>query len=79
MASGLITVGGLVFTNLGIRLVGAATATLVGSIEPALTAFLAWLILQESLDPRQMIGIAIVTLSIAGLGLEKKQSTLHRN
>jgi len=79
MASGLITVGGLVFTNLGIRLVGAATATLVGSIEPALTAFLAWLMLQETLDPRQMVGIAIVTLSIAGLGLEKKQSTLHGN
>jgi len=79
MASGLITVGGLVLTNLGIRLVGAATATLVGSIEPALTACLAWLILQETLDPRQMIGIAIVTLSIAGLGLEQKQSRLHGN
>lgn len=79
MASGLITVGGLVFTNLGIRLAGAATATLVGSIEPALTALLAWLILQETLDPRQMVGIAIVTISVAGLGLEKQQSTLHRN
>ncbi|MDR9403406.1 MAG: EamA family transporter [Halothece sp. Uz-M2-17] len=71
LGSGLITLGGLVFTNLGIRLVGAPTATLVGSIEPALTAVAAWLILQEVLDPRQIIGIVTVTLSIAGLGLEK--------
>ncbi len=69
--SGAITLGGLVFTNLGIGLVGAPTATLIGSIEPALTAILAWLILQETLESRQMIGIAIVTLSIAGLGLDK--------
>ena len=74
LGSGIITVGGLVFTNLGIRLVGAATATLVGAIEPALTAVVAWLILQESLDLRQIIGIAIVTLSIAALGLEPKIS-----
>ncbi|AFZ45198.1 protein of unknown function DUF6 transmembrane [Halothece sp. PCC 7418] len=79
--SGLITLGGLVFTNLGIRLVGAATATLVGSIEPALTALVAWFILQETLDPRQVIGVAIVTLSIAGLGGENRNppSTFHRN
>jgi len=81
MGSGLITLGGLVFTNLGIRLVGAATATLVGSIEPALTALVAWFILQETLDPRQIIGVAIVTLSIASLGLERRQqhSNFHRN
>jgi len=79
--SGLITLGGLVFTNLGIRLVGAATATLVGSIEPALTALVAWFILQETLDPRQIFGVALVTLSIASLGLErrKQSSTFHRN
>jgi drug/metabolite transporter (DMT)-like permease len=79
--SGLITLGGLVFTNLGIRLVGAATATLVGSIEPALTAVVAWFILQETLAPRQILGVAIVTLSIASLGLERRQqnSTLHGN
>ncbi|AFZ50187.1 EamA family transporter [Dactylococcopsis salina] len=71
LGSGLITVGGLVFTNVGIRLVGASTATLVGSIEPALTAVLAWIILQESIEPRQMIGVAIVTISIAGLGLDR--------
>ncbi len=79
IVSGVITLGGLVFTNLGIRLVGASTATLVGSIEPALTAVVAWLILQETLDLRQIIGIAIVTLSIAGLGLEKQapNSSFH--
>jgi len=70
--SGFITLGGLVFTNLGIGLVGAPTATLIGSTEPAFTAILAWLILQETLEPRQMVGIAIVTLSIAGLGVAKK-------
>lgn len=79
LGSGLISLGGLFFTNLGIRLVGAAKATLIGAIEPAFTAVLAWMILQETLEPRQMIGIAIVTISIAGLGLEKQQSYLDES
>ena len=76
--SGLVTLGGLVFTNLGIRFVGAATATLVGSIEPALTAIFAWIVMQEALEIRQIIGIAIVTLSIAVLSLEQRSSPQQR-
>lgn len=78
-ASGLITVGGLVCTNIGIRLVGAPTATLIGSSEPILTGILAWLILQENLELRQIAGIIMVTIFIAGLGMEKQQSAFHRN
>lgn len=76
--SGIITLGGLVFTNVGIRLVGAATATLVGAIEPALTAILAWMMIQETLEIRQMIGIGIVTLSIASLGFHRQKITTHQ-
>ena len=79
LISGLVTVGGLVFTNLGIRLVGAPTASLVGSSEPVLTTVLAWLLLQENLELRQVAGMMLVTLSISGLGVEKQVSTFHRN
>ncbi len=71
LISGLVTFAGHVLYNSGIRLIGATTAAMVGTINPALTVLLAWVAIQESLTPLQTTGVVIVTLSVAALSRNK--------
>lgn len=71
LISGLVTFAGHVLYNSGIRLIGATTAAMVGTINPALTVVLAWAAIQESLTPLQTTGVVIVTLSVAALSRKK--------
>ncbi len=71
LLSALATAAGHLLNNLGIRWVGATAAAMVGSANPALTAVLAALILQEHLSWVQDLGVALVTLSVALLSLSK--------
>ncbi|NJN20750.1 MAG: EamA family transporter [Leptolyngbya sp. RL_3_1] len=75
LLSGLVTFAGHVLYNSGIRLVGATTAAMVGTINPALTVILAWVAIQESLTPLQTTGVGIVTLSVAALSQHKPHPT----
>jgi drug/metabolite transporter (DMT)-like permease len=75
LLSGAVTLAGLLFHNIGIGLVGAPTAALVGSSEPIFTSLLAWLALQEKLQPGQILGIFLVTTGISVLSIEKKQAS----
>jgi drug/metabolite transporter (DMT)-like permease len=74
LLSGLVTFAGHVLYNSGIRLVGATTAAMVGTINPALTVILAWVAIQESLTPLQTAGVGIVTLSVAALSRKKTRN-----
>lgn len=65
LLSGLVTLSGHLLNNIGIRIVGATTASMVASTNPALTVVLAWLAIQETLGGRQIVGVLIVTLSVA--------------
>lgn len=44
----------------GLKRVGAATASIVSTLEPVVTVTLAWVLLGESLDPIQIAGGALV-------------------
>jgi drug/metabolite transporter (DMT)-like permease len=68
--SALVTFGGHLLNNIGIRMIGATTASMIGVSNPALTVILAWLTIQELLNGLQIVGVAIVTLSVALLSLE---------
>ncbi len=70
--SALVTFSGHLINNFGIRLIGASTASMIGATNPALTVLLAWITIQEKLSGLQILGVTIVTLSVALLSLERR-------
>jgi drug/metabolite transporter (DMT)-like permease len=74
LLSALATFSGHVINNIGIRMIGATTASMIGASNPALTVILAWLTIHETLSGLQIGGVVIVTLSVALLSLEKSRS-----
>jgi drug/metabolite transporter (DMT)-like permease len=74
--SALVTFSGHLINNFGIRLIGASTAAMIGATNPALTVVLAWLTIQETLNGLQVLGVSIVTLSVALLSLDRPAKTL---
>lgn len=75
LLSAIVTFAGHLLNNLGIRLIGAASASMIGASNPALTVILAWLTIQETLNGLQVIGVLIVTLSVASLSWEHRRSS----
>ncbi|BAY89961.1 DMT family transporter [Tolypothrix sp. LEGE 11397] len=69
--SGLVSFLGHTLNNLGIRSIGATTASIIGASSPAMTALVAWATISETLNLIQCVGIGIVTLGIALLSREK--------
>lgn len=72
LLSAIVTFSGHVLNNLGIRLIGATAASMIGSANPALTVLLAWFAMQETLSIWQLSGVGIVTLSVALLSLDQR-------
>jgi drug/metabolite transporter (DMT)-like permease len=72
--SAIATFAGHILNNLGIRMVGATVGAMIGAANPALTAVLAWVGLQEQLTIVQVLGVIVVTLSVAGLSLKRQTS-----
>jgi drug/metabolite transporter (DMT)-like permease len=68
---GALTLVGYLANNFGVRFMGAGSASIVSSAGPVLTAMLAWILIQDKLQPIQWWGILIVTLSIAALSVER--------
>ncbi|MFN6440211.1 MAG: DMT family transporter [Nostoc sp. DedSLP01] len=68
--SGLVSFIGHTLNNLGIRAIGATTASIIGASSPAMTALVAWATISETLNLIQCVGIGIVTLGIALLSRE---------
>ncbi|AUT02124.1 transporter [Nostoc sp. CENA543] len=75
--SGLVSFIGHTMNNAGIRMIGATTASIIGSSSPALTALVAWLTISEALNATQNVGIGIVTFGIALLSGEKWIKSLN--
>lgn len=69
--SAIVTFAGHLLNNLGIRMIGATTASMIGASNPALTVVLAWFTIQETLNVVQITGVVIVTLSVALLSQER--------
>ncbi|WP_204102351.1 MULTISPECIES: DMT family transporter [Spirulina sp. CCY15215] len=57
--------------NVGISYIGAARASIFGATGPALTSLLAWLIIAKALAFKQLLGMLVVTIGVAGQNLER--------
>ncbi|MEB3288689.1 MAG: DMT family transporter [Leptolyngbya sp.] len=71
--AGLTLLGQLCY-NIGIHLVRAASMSIVAVSNPMLTVTLAWLILHESLQGRQVLGIGLVVVSIVALSQDQTRN-----
>jgi drug/metabolite transporter (DMT)-like permease len=72
--SAIVTFAGHLLNNIGIRMIGATSASMIAASNPALTVVLAWVTIQEVLHGLQIVGVAIVTLSVATLSWEHRSS-----
>ena len=68
---GVLTLCGYLFNNFGIRKLGAPVSSLIGATVPILTVIFAGLMLQESLDIVQIIGVILVTAGAASISWKK--------
>ncbi len=68
---GVLTLCGYLFNNFGIRKVGANRAAIFAAIVPALTVIFAGFIIQEALEPVQVLGVLLVTCGIGAFSLDK--------
>jgi drug/metabolite transporter (DMT)-like permease len=71
---GVLTLAGYLLNNFGVRLMGAARASILAASGPVLTALLAFLVIPGKLTvlyPIQLLGILIVTLGVTALSFER--------
>ncbi|MDX2241908.1 MAG: EamA family transporter [Leptolyngbyaceae cyanobacterium bins.302] len=68
---GVLTLVGYLTNNFGVRFMGAGLASIVASIGPVMTAFLAWILIQDQLEQVQWFGILLVTLGVGALSFER--------
>ncbi|MFB8788408.1 MAG: DMT family transporter [Potamolinea sp.] len=68
---GILTVVSYLFNNIGIRLIDARRASIVGATLPVLTAILAWIIINSKMPVEQVFGMLLVTLGIAAFSLNQ--------
>jgi drug/metabolite transporter (DMT)-like permease len=66
------TLGGFGLYTASLGYLPAGTANLLATLEPVLTTILAYLLLHESLSPTQLIGGALIVLSVISLRLEER-------
>jgi drug/metabolite transporter (DMT)-like permease len=71
MIAALLTLAGQLLYNVGIHLVSAALMAIVAVSNPIFTATTAWIVLQEVLQGRQILGVVLVVLGIMILGQER--------
>ena len=64
------TLGGYLFTNIGVPLIGPPLASVVSASGPALTTILALLIIQEKLKLYQILGVVLVTVWVIGISAQ---------
>lgn len=72
LLSAIATSSGHLLNNMGIRLIGATSASIIGSTNPALTVILAWFTIQETLSAAQVAGVVLVTGSVVLLSQERR-------
>jgi DME family drug/metabolite transporter len=66
------TLGGFGFYTASLGYLPASTANLLATLEPLLTTILAYLLLHETLSPPQLIGGALIVLSVISLRFEER-------
>lgn len=67
----LVTVAGYLLNNYGILLVGASLSSIIGSTGPIFTSTLAWFFLGETLQTHQVVGMLLVSISVAAISFQR--------
>lgn len=70
LVAAFLTLAGQLLYNFGIHLADAAIASIVAISNPTSTAIIAWLVIQEALQGKQIVGVTLVTLGVALLSQE---------
>ncbi|MBE9128969.1 MULTISPECIES: EamA family transporter [unclassified Coleofasciculus] len=70
---GGVTLLSYVFNYLGIARLGAASASVLGATLPALTALVALILVQSTMQLWQILGMVFVTVGVAALGFERSR------
>ncbi|CDN09915.1 hypothetical protein RintRC_2278 [Richelia intracellularis] len=68
---GMLTLCGYLFNNFGIRKLGASRSAIIGALVPVITVVFAGIVIQESLQPLQILGILLLTFGAAAVSFEK--------
>ncbi|MEG4504369.1 DMT family transporter [Microcoleus sp. F6_B4] len=68
---GVLTLFSYLLNNFAIRFAGAALASVIGTLGPAMTALFGFLIINEKLQPVAILGMAVVTFSVAAMSVER--------
>ena len=68
---GVLTLFSYLLNNFAIRFAGAALASVIGTLGPAMTALFGFVIINEKLQPLAILGMAVVTLSVAAMSVER--------
>ncbi|MGL4379353.1 MAG: EamA family transporter [Microcoleaceae cyanobacterium] len=68
---GVLTLFSYLLNNFAIRFAGAALASVIGTLGPALTGLFGLFLIGENLQPIQWLGMGGVTLSVAAMSLER--------
>jgi drug/metabolite transporter (DMT)-like permease len=68
---GVLTLFSYLLNNFAIRFAGAALASVIGTLGPALTALFGLIIINEKLEPVAILGMAVVTLSVGAMSVER--------
>ncbi|MCU0545610.1 MAG: DMT family transporter [Oscillatoriaceae cyanobacterium Prado104] len=68
---GVLTLFSYLLNNFAIRFAGAAFASVIGTLGPALTALFGFVIINEKLQPVAILGMIVVTLSVAAMSVER--------
>ncbi|WP_016952731.1 EamA family transporter [Anabaena sp. PCC 7108] len=71
---GVLTLCGYLFNNFGIRKLGAPQSAIIGATVPVLTVIFAGLMIQETLNLLQILGVLLVTLGAVAFSFEKMQN-----
>ncbi|TAE93673.1 MAG: DMT family transporter [Oscillatoriales cyanobacterium] len=71
---GVLTLFSYLLNNFAIRFAGAALASVIGTLGPAMTALFGFIIINEKLQPVAILGMAVVTLSVAAMSVERMKA-----
>ncbi|WP_445249944.1 DMT family transporter [Microcoleus sp. OTE_8_concoct_300] len=68
---GVLTLFSYLLNNFAIRFAGAALASVIGTLGPALTALFGFIVINEKLEAVAILGMAVVTLSVGAMSVER--------
>ena len=68
---GVLTLFSYLLNNFAIRFAGAALASVIGTLGPAMTALFGFIIINEKLKPVAILGMVVVTLSVGAMSVER--------